>query len=831
MRSEGANRRLPAGLFHALFARGRYSKRDCPRCFIFPFRRALISDDSLNRVFLRCVVRLLLPGLFAWLNGASPAFSYGPTTSVNPAGETAVSIEKVEVGFRGWSKVGEWTPVWATLSSSADRQVTIVVDAPDPDDNLASYSSHSVAMTAGVPARFEACVRSGRTNGELLVRVVDAQGHLLASRRVSPGQDPDTAYRPALKLVTPLWITVGKLDLAVADADGEGSAASSNPRVVALDSVNELPTHWQSLQSVEMLILPTGRLVGGGQSRLAQISAERDAVLRNWVRQGGHLLVSVAGEEVEEFKQSLLAAWQIPVTVEGQFPLRQLSSLESFSGLNAPLRISGAISAAKFVNADFSNVLVRDSGSSHPLVASIPFGFGRVTLVGLDLEAPPLAGWPGLKSVLQRVAGTETGAPTRGGARKANRQLSHVGVSDLATQFQQTHEDFSAVERPSYWSVMGLILLYVAVIGPLDYFLVHRVLRRPELTWFSFALLAAGAVGLAAWSAGRINGGGLQVNQLNLVDVDAAGGTTRNTTWTSLYSAEHRRYSVAVEPGGEIDTTKASPAAELAWLAAPENSVGGLYRSSAAVFGGRGYRFSADAASVENLPVEHWSTKSLSATWSGELSKPLVECHLENLGTGQLRGSLTLHFNEPLEECMLVANGWAYLPTTAEATLKPGVEWQLRGDRGVRQRDLKALLTGEKQTRHKKDETSKASTAEITTTIEPYQPLGRNRGQQVRILTFHEATGGSAYTGLTNAALRNLELTDLMQLGRAVLVGRIATSPARVVIDGQPVTPASQATWVRLVLPVVAKERILDKTIPKASEKKIDSHSSAGGKP
>jgi hypothetical protein len=792
----------------------------------------LNSDDSLNRGFLRCVFRLLLPGLFAGLCGAPTLRSEEPATPARAADGSAVSIEKIEVGFRGLSKVGEPTPVWVTLISPGDRQVTVVVDASDPDDNIASVPTSAVQLKAGAAERIETCVRSGRLNGDLRVRVNDDAGRTIAFRRLSPSSEADAAYHPALKLDTPLWLTVGKLELTSADAGVDSGAGSLNPQVVALDSLAELPLHWRALQSVEMLVLPTGRVAGGGTSLLAQISAGRDAMLRDWVRGGGHLLISVASE-IDEYQKSPLAAWSIPVALEGQFPLRLASSLESYSGTNAPLRM-GVVSAAKMAKVEQPNILVRDPGSAQTLIASVPFGFGRVTLVGLDIDAAPIASWPGLKPLLQKIATTGAGSmgmgTTGAGGRKANRQLTHVGVSDLATQFQQTHEDFPAVSRPSYWSVMGLILLYVAVIGPLDYFLVHRVLRRPELTWFTFALMVAGAVMLAAWTAGRVNGFGLQINQFDLIDVDAASGTTRNTTWTSLYSPEHRRFSVSVEPSAGGNPLKTLAPVEMAWMAVPENAVGGLYRTGAGSFGGRSYRFSADAASVENVPVMHWSTKSLSATWSDELQKPVVDCHLENLGPGQLRGNVTLLLDEPLEDFMLVANGWAYLPTATTSALKPGVEWQIQGG-GKTVRNLKSLLTGEKLTRREKGEKSVSATTEITTTIEPYHPLGRNRSQQVAMISFHEATGGSGYTGLTNLALRNLELTDLMQLGRAVLIGRIAKSPARVVVDGAPVTPASQSTWVRFVLPVASKEYIPDKLIPKASERTSATDPSAGGKP
>jgi hypothetical protein len=164
-----------------------------------------------------------------------------------------------------------------------------------------------------------------------------------------------------------------------------------------------------------------------------------------------------------------------------------------------------------------------------------------------------------------------------------------------------------------------------------------------------------------------------------------------------------------------------------------------------------------------------------------------------------------------------VASGWAYLPTTPGATLQPDVEWVLGGGRTVRQRDLRALLTGEKQTRDKKE--GSAGT-EIITTTEAYNPIGRDLDQLVRMISFHEAVGGSEYTGLAHAALHGLELTPLMQAGRAILIGRIASSTARVVVDGAAAQPASHATWVRLVLPIVQTGALPDKLIPNASERR-----------
>jgi hypothetical protein len=217
---------------------------------------------------------------------------------------------------------------------------------------------------------------------------------------------------------------------------------------------------------------------------------------------------------------------------------------------------------------------------------------------------------------------------------------------------------------------------------------------------------------------------------------------------------------------------------------------------------------------VAGLPVPQWSTKSLAADWDdGQV--PAIDCRLETFGAGQLKGTLAHHFDFPLEDCLLVVGGWAYMPTTENATLAPAVEWRPSGNT-VRQRDLKALLTGERRTRRGNDNDF---SLDILTTTEIFNPMGRDRGQQVRMLSFHEAAGGTEYTGLANAALRRLELTDIMQLGRGVLIGRLPAASAQVAIDGSPAPARDRATWVRIVLPVLQSERAPEKTLPKASER------------
>ena len=47
------------------------------------------------------------------------------------------------------------------------------------------------------------------------------------------------------------------------------------------------------------------------------------------------------------------------------------------------------------------HVLVRARGDV-PLVVRAPFGFGRVTVVGIDVDRPPLSEWPPLSCTIRR---------------------------------------------------------------------------------------------------------------------------------------------------------------------------------------------------------------------------------------------------------------------------------------------------------------------------------------------------------------------------------------------------------------------------------------------
>jgi hypothetical protein len=73
------------------------------------------------------------------------------------------------------------------------------------------------------------------------------------------------------------------------------------------------------------------------------------------------------------------------------------------------------------------------------------------------------------------------------------------------------------------------------------------------------------------------------------------------------------------------------------------------------------------------------------------------------------------------------------------------------------------------------------------------------------MLMFHEAARGTTYTGLTHRYQPRIDLSQHVQLGEAILIGRASEQTARLTTDNASIADAADTnawTWYRIVLPV-----------------------------
>lgn len=714
------------------------------------------------------------------------AFSLTPEAA---RGEDSIATARVVIGFDGYYEVGRWTEAKVTFESPVSAGTRLVVRAPDPDGNhVAYFGEWSAAETDTLIANFAA----GRLDIPLELSSESREAGVVETLELSR-----LAARAVRQDVT-LIVTVGEPRGFDAYVGGEVRAGDGTRavdwRVVPLESVDALPRTALGLQGMDVLVMADG--YGFDPARL-------DA-LERWVWDGGHLVVAV-GENQDSYRLGPLAGAEwFPFDVGGE-PLRlsKLDVLQTFAKENAVIPMLRQAIGARFTVPDDPDVEVLAEVYGDPILARAVHGFGHITFLAVELHRPPLSEWNGgIETLARRLV--EVGRESRQAGRGDDRRLAHSGINDIGTQLNAVQEDFDGVNRSSRWTVMGLVLFYIVLIGPLDYLFVHRVLKRPEWTWATFPLVALVGTVLGFVTASSTNGSELYANQFELIDVDADSGRMRGLELATVYSPENRRYEVTADaanlPAGQVTDALAATPPVVNWVGLPEDAYGGMYRTGGLRLGGLGYRELADGPGFANVPIPVWSTKPFRAEWTQEVGSAVVGS-LEDEGFGRLVGRIEWNLDLPLEDWLLAYGNRLYRPKADEAGNRPPLEqgepWNLSVD--TEPRDLRHYLTRTTSTRI---EGRREIDTKLVIRESDYDALDRDPRRLVEILTFHEVVGGRGYTGLENDLYDRLDLSTLLLGGRAVLLGRTTQPLADLQVNGQPVHSGRRTSFVRVVFPV-----------------------------
>ena len=115
------------------------------------------------------------------------------------------------------------------------------------------------------------------------------------------------------------------------------------------------------------------------------------------------------------------------------------------------------------------------------------------TVDSFDPDKPPATQWPGQADFWHRLLAVggphipDTAATNpniinyRGGPRPVD-----AGADGEQTAINNQLEQFEGVPVISFGWVALFILLYILVVGPLDYLFLKKVVKRLELTWITF---------------------------------------------------------------------------------------------------------------------------------------------------------------------------------------------------------------------------------------------------------------------------------------------------------------------------------------------------------
>jgi hypothetical protein len=686
----------------------------------------------------------------------------------------------ITVGIGGVHRTGFWTPVVVPPSAADGASVRAWVD--DSDGQL--VGSPPTPIRAGTSL----CVRPGRPTARLVIAAA-GQGSDAGEPAAGPTATGREMPGTTVPSTTPLVLVLGDLPAAAAAAQlvaGERTAM----QVVRLDE-GPLPAR---LMPRDLDAFDAAIVCGRGVEALA---ADVLTAIDGWTRSGGRL-VFVAGASAEAVAAGggVAATW-LPGSAVELVPLRRFGGLEVYArsgGLAGKVPPSG-VRVPRFARS-VGGVVEAFEGSRDdlPLVVRRGHGFGTITWVGLDIDEPWCATWPGCDRLVAALLGGRSEAD--GGL--VTPETGRPRVADLAGQLRAALDRFPAADGgPPATSVpfeviAGLGVLYVLALYPLDWWLVSRS-GRPGLSWITLPLLAAGFTAIA-WGTGRVWGRDAppRCHDAELLDIDAASGLVRGSAWLAVRSPANATVDVAVAAAA---TVAADVDAAVSWFADSGRGFGGVDAQSAhPPLAATAYVYGDSLAELVRVPVAAASSRLFEAGWTGTTPRPPATSTLVRDGRGLLKGTVAHNLPFSLAGCRLLHGGWLY----DVGDLAPGDAFDT--DRGRGPRSLAAGLT-------------KRVAVGDRDRAERWDTASTDVARIIELAGFHVAVGGIGYTGLEAGRLARLDLGPLLEVDRAVLVGVAPASHRgtawRVRLEddrgtGPLLTPgtADAGSLVRIVIPL-----------------------------
>jgi hypothetical protein len=306
------------------------------------------------------------------------------------AADEPITIENIRVGYQGGLregqfKVGAWTPVWVDLQAGPERfQGILEVEVPD-DDGTPTL----VRRVIDVPKKetvhdIVLYVRPGSRNAEVNVRVRDARGRLRARK-----EPPSTAWIESTQmLVLTMGSTRGVDEVPTLPAFTSPNPSNPTDLMVSAVRVPEgIAARAEGFDGVEAVVIDTNN-----QDLMDALNAGKGQALKDWVRDGGHLVVAVGGNW-QQVRDSMLKT-MLPALPSGTLELRETSAgnLETFADSKKNLRTPIRVAKLDEPNPN-RHPHTLASTTQTPLVVRGSYGFGRVTVVGLDVDQKPFSDW------------------------------------------------------------------------------------------------------------------------------------------------------------------------------------------------------------------------------------------------------------------------------------------------------------------------------------------------------------------------------------------------------------------------------------------------------
>ena len=308
-----------------------------------------------------------------------------------------VEVQSVHIGLGQANafKIGCWTPVRVQLKAGPERfSGFLELIVPDDDGTPTSYRQ-PVDILANESVSLTAYGRPGGQDAEFSIAILDSRGQRiihLPQEKFTPAA-PEIILPDEMVILT-LGQPMGVDQLPNLPGFAAGSQGSMRPGAAELVVTridprgNLIPGRWYGFDVAHAIVIDTD-----DKAVLQEISGPRGQSLVDWVRHGGHLVVAV-GANWQAVRDSVLGPI-LPALPAGTEQLPSLDAIDTFAGSIKPITPIGTkpTLVTRLEEVEERGGKVLSIAGDLPLVVRGAQGFGRVTLIGLDVDQPLFSNW------------------------------------------------------------------------------------------------------------------------------------------------------------------------------------------------------------------------------------------------------------------------------------------------------------------------------------------------------------------------------------------------------------------------------------------------------
>jgi hypothetical protein len=419
-----------------------------------------------------------------------------------------------KAGYSGFVKAQQWMPVTVDVTNTGPDldgtlEVSAAVTSNGPPIGAAHYQTH-LSLVSGATKHLKAWVIEDQAPSPVSVRILQ-NGRVVASADAASGS-------AATALVGVLSDQPTALDGLAAVHPGGASAT-----VVHL-SLENLSDSAIQLRAFDLLVIDdfaTDTLT----------TAQRGAIT-DFVQNGGTLLLGTGAS----WRKTLagVAPAILPMSIDGT------TTLDSVAALDNALRLEVATGPLNPGARAWLSEGVR------PLLTTRSVGGGSVTLATFDWAQEPVASLsptnPLLRQTLTRTL--LSASPGQGVASfKGGFGGGGSSITERSSNLTQALGSLPALDLPSLVVIGLLVLAYVLLVGPINYFAL-RALHHRALAWVTVPLIAvvasAGAFGAGVFNKGR----SVQTNQVSIVHLEPGWDRAYQESYTGVLTPTRGDFQV-----------------------------------------------------------------------------------------------------------------------------------------------------------------------------------------------------------------------------------------------------------------------------------------------